>query len=722
MSATIINAAPRAILQGIRDVSGRPPVYEPEALPTHLPHVYLFTQRGPTTPQLVSGDSMVTMYGAKSFDYRSPFVTHQTVLANRVNAQGNQLMVQRVQPADAAPPATLRLAVDVMTDQIPQYERDIDGRFKLDETGQKIPTGTTVEGRVYRWLLQQVGDEGMGGGTSSDGTTTTEITRVTEDDVIRMTEEGDIRTLENELGTAATSVGGMVNGAGTQSTIYPILEFEVQDFGSYGNNVGIRLSAPTTQSSVPVDDATLMDQLAYLFRIQLVERADKGSTPVVIETLHGEQFLDFAFKDGVYNPRTDQELSFGQTFLEAWNQEASGGYPAIRGPIGNYHIYHDYLEQLLEDAQAVEAAYGTVPEDPEAKHLVNLLTGYTHDATPYYALTVRGPSADGVLFTENSTHYCRGGYDGVMTFGTFDAEVARQLENYGDLEADLMDLSYYPQSVIYDTGFTLETKKKMFVPMGRRKDLWVVVSTQDVSMPQNRPSEESSIAVSLRTAARMYPESEIYGTSVCRAIVMGHSGFLVNSTYKGLLPLTIEFADKCARYMGAGNGIWDDGLGFDMPPNNQVKLFRGVNAPFKKATIRNRDWDAGLVWVQNYDRRSLFWPAVQTVYDDDTSVLNAAINMIIAVDLEKIAHQTWQDLTGITTLTPGQFIERSNRLIQERTTKKYDGRVIIEPETFLTENDSQRGYSWSCNIHMYAPNMKTVGTFTIVSHRREDAN
>jgi hypothetical protein len=149
-------------------------------------------------------------------------------------------------------------------------------------------------------------------------------------------------------------------------------------------------------------------------------------------------------------------------------------------------------------------------------------------------------------------------------------------------------------------------------------------------------------------------------------------------------------------------------------------MFRGVNAPFKSANIRSRDWDTGLVWVQNYDRRSLFSPGVQTVNDDDSSDLNSAINMMVAVDLEKVADRTWRDLTGISYLTPGQFIERSNRLIEERTRARFDGRVIVVPETFYTSNDEQRGYSWSCNIHMYAPNMKTVGTFTIVARRIED--
>lgn len=718
---TITNAAPRSILRGIKDESGRPPVYEPEAIPTHLPHVYLFTERGPTLPQLVSGDVMMRMFGSKSFQLRSKYATHQTVLANAVNGKGNKLMVQRLVPNDARPPAALRLSLDVMTDNIAQYERASDGTFILDQQGQKIPTGETLPGHVLRWVLTPV-DEDWGSASPevTEGEDGGDTVRITEDGDERLTEDGTLRVLESYMGTGSSTVGSMVNGEGVQSTLFPIMEFEVDTFGDYGNRLGVRLSAPTTKSSAPIDDETAVEQEAYLYRVQFVERPDEFTTPRILETLFGEPFVDFSFKDGVINSRTNTELSIDEAVIPAFHQEAVNGMTEMRPPFGRIHVYHEYLEEILAGLHSVEKDHGLIPEDIDAKHLINVFTGTDLYGVPYHTIKVRGPSENGVLMTEGVTHYAMGGADGTMNLDSFDRLVRNELENYGDLEADLLDTAMYPQSVIYDTGFSMDTKRAMFTPMGRRKDMYVVVSTQDVTQRQNSPAEESSIAIALRSAARMYPESEIYGTSTCRALVLGHSGYLLNSEYKGLLPLTIEFAEKCAEFMGAGIGVWSSGLGFDEPPNNHVTKFRGVNAPFKTSNIRGRDWDNGLVWVQNYDRRSLFWPAVQTVYDDDSSVLNSAINMMVAVELEKVADRTWRDLTGISSLTPEQFLARSDRLIVERTRARFDGRVIVEPETFFTGKDEQRGYSWSCNIHMYAPNMRTVGTFTIVARRIED--
>lgn len=695
MSA-IINAAPQAILQGIQDVSGRAPVIDPELLPTHLPHVYLFAEKGPTLPQLVSGDSFTQMYGTQALDPRSPFFNHQSVLANILQGAGNQFMCQRVISANAGPKARLLLSLDIVADTIAQYQRNSDGSYKLDSNGAKIPVtgaGATIAGYKAKWVVNQWLTGGEGG---------TEL-----------------------FGAVQSRVGSLVSSTSAQSQLYPILELEVSHVGGYGNNVGIRFTAPTTQSAAQLNATLAAAVQAYLYRIQIVGRTDPSVLPTVSETIEGEQYVDIAFKEDAVDTSTDTELGISSIFLDAYQNLSDPTTPNVYGPFGQLHVYEDNLKAVLAMIATAEAPEGLLPEAVGNANVswlyeVNPFTGTDFHGIPYYSLQLLGPADGGIQFTDSTTLYASGGSDGDLGNTAFDALVNSELTNYGSAEADLLDDALYPQSVIYDTGFTLDTKLAMISVLGKRKDMWVVLSTQDISLPQNTPSQESSLAVSLKTAANNFPESVIFGTSVCRALVMGHSGYLLNSKYKGLLPLTIEFAQKCANYMGAGDGVWKPGLGFDVSPNNQITMFRGVNATFKPASVRTSDWANGLVWVQQYDRRSLFWPGVQTVYNDDSSVLNSATNMMIAVELEKVAQRVWRDLTGISTLTDDQFIERSNDLITKKTTGRFDGRVVIQAETFKTASDDQRGFSWSCKIHMYAPNMKTVGTYTIVAHRMSD--
>lgn len=684
MVTTIKNASPQALLLGVQDLSGAVLTPQAEALPTHLPHVFVYGEEGPLVPQLVVGDDLVSMYGSGTFDYRGKYANHQTVLVNEVNGQANAMMVQRLKPEDAPAPASITFGLDLLkVANLPVYERNLDGSYKLDAEGKPKATGEVTTGYVGMWKT----------GKLTDG----------------------------ETGKAQKQDGSQVGADGEQSTFYPILELEVSSFGAKGNLKGVRLYAPTTNSSVPVDDDIVVDQTAALYRVQFVQRPDAASSPNVIKNNYDDQYVDFSFKEGAINPRVDTELFIDEVLLQQYRELDNVGFAPKFGPFGRLHTYHDNIAEVLGLLYAEESRYGLLPTGEGAEHILNIMTGVNYDGVPYYSYAVKGPSEGGVLLTEATTHYATGGGDGTMDFQSFDKLVRNQVANYGDLDGlDFLDDAVYPQSVIYDTGFTVETKKAMLSVIGKRKDMYVVLSTQDVSGRQNTAAEESSMAVALRTAARLYPESEVYGTPVCRALVIGHSGYLLNSKYKGLLPLTIEFASKCAKWMGASNGVWKSGQGFDLPPANQVSMFKDVNCTFKSATVRNRDWGNGLVWVQSYDRRSLFFPGIQTVYDDDTSVLNSAVNMIIAVELEKVAQRTWRDLAGISSLTPEQFIERSNRLIEEKVKARFDGRVRIVADTYYTEFDEKRGYSWSCTINMYANNMKTVGTFTIAARRNED--
>jgi hypothetical protein len=173
-SAQIVNGAPMTIMLGTQDLSTQQVTPTPEQIPQHLPLVYLYAQQGPLTTELVSGADLTNMYGTDTFDLRKKWANHATVLANTVNAQGNAIQVQRVQPADAAPPATLRLYLDVLAAQVPQYQRNTDGSFKLDSSGNQVPvtgtggTATTAAGYIAQWVVEQVTYTETDGVSTSD--------------------------------------------------------------------------------------------------------------------------------------------------------------------------------------------------------------------------------------------------------------------------------------------------------------------------------------------------------------------------------------------------------------------------------------------------------------------------------------------------------------------------------------------------------------------------
>lgn len=758
---SIIKATPRANLKGIQDLSRRTLAVEAEEIPQHLPHIYLLTERGPELPQIVIGDSFDRLYGAKSLEYKSKFATHQTVLARTIMANGNSIMVERIKPANAKT-ALLRFSLEVVRDALPQYIRNDDGTFQYGPDGLPFvdDEAGVVEGFRLFWHrgVDAYADaqKGFGLGQVNFG---------------------------YRSGSAATATGDTLsskyNGQNSQvdadSVLYPIMDLEVSSFGSFGDRVGVRIYAPSPNDESPLDTATVNVIKAFLLRIACVERPEDQATPNLIETNGGELAVDMTFKSGVNHPVTDLDLSLSTAFIDSYQDVENNPTAPKLGPFGRIHLYEENIETVLTlltqgaptfggvdvacagekafDATAVN--YGRTAAlafaNLDNRFLLNFLSGVDQNGAPYFTFnTMHSVDFGGVNFSSSITHYAEGGSDGLVegpldtatqlaNLKIFDLGVRNALDQWGNLEAKLLDSAKYPVSTVWDSGFSFNTKKKLMVPVSRRKDMWAVISPYavaewadpngDLDDNVGNPfafqgpltvSEENALAVALRSHAANYPESNVYGTPVCRAVIIGHSGKLANSTWKGELPFTIDFADKVSRYMGAGDGRWTNQQAFDDSPNNQVTMFKTVNNPWKSDTNYNKDWDAGLNWVQYFDRRSLFYPAFQTVYPDDTSVLNSVITMVACVEAEKVAQRAWRILTGNTSLTKEQFLERSNREIEDMLRDRFDGRFVFAAETFYTKADELRGYSWSCKIHIYANNMKTVGDFTIVAHRMDD--
>jgi len=756
---TIYKATPKAIVQGIRDVSRRTIPREPEQLPQHLPLFYLLTEHGPLEPQVCVGESFKQLYGERSLDYRSPYLTHQTVIMDYVNRAGNQFMVQRVKPTNGTT-AMIRLSVEFIPCEVPIYERNAaDGTIKLDNAGAPIQEMDGTDpvfaiGHRLVWRTTTAPWVSAPARLFAAGTTINDF------------RAGNVLASGEALSTLLDAADDPVT-----STLIPIMDLEVSDFGEHGNRKGIRLAAPNADDLSPGDTSAMNVLGSYLYRMSCVERPINEATANLVRTVSGEPYLELGFKNGLYHPQSGLGVSVTERFVEAYQALNDPSIAPLYGPFGRAYVYETQLNALLatlaDGGTVVNVAETTIGEgfydttaeaygrteaiaftgNASNRHLLNLFTGVDQNGVPYWSFDVRNSvKFGGVAFGENNVHYAEGGNDGLVldsnnkpnllaNLQLFDAAVGNFAANFGNLGSHMLDVAKYPCSTIWDSGFSIETKKRLLTPMARRKDIWVVLSTQAVAeysnplvplanqftyAAPNTSSEETAFATILRNAALATPESFIDGTPACRAFIVGRCGRLIDSEYRGQLPLTIDMAAKVAAWMGAGNGRWTSGQSFDEQQRNIVTLFRDINITYQNDPTYNAEWEAGLIWVQNYDRRSQFYPAFQSVYPDDTSVLNALPTVVACCELERVAQAVWRDLTGNTSLTAEQFIQESNRLITARVEGRFDNRFVIQPETFFTEADTTRGFSWGTNIHIYANNMKTVSTVTIVAHRLED--
>lgn len=699
MANAIINAAPQTNFLGTQDNSTRQPVPVPESLPTHLAKVYLYAQTGPgpNAPQLVGGDSMTQMYGVDTFDYLKSYANHQTVLANTLDDAANQMMIERVIPLDAAPPANLRVYLDVLATTVTDYQRNTDGSIKVDSTGAPVPV---------------VGAAGQIAGFTAKFVTA----------YIAPDEDGNTQI---GLGTILPGDQTTTGQTPAQSMRYPLFDLAVPHIGAEGNWHGFRMWAPTQQSSTPIDDTILTNELVYPFRFAFANKTTGNGTPSIVAGQDGSQYYDLTFKPNTIDTSTTQQLYIGDRLIQAYqNLNDPTGLPPQWGPFGTLFTYDDNIALLINEFYAAEFPYadsfsdftGAVGEE----FLFNFVSAVSSQNSPYHSYQLVTATANATRFTENTTVFASGGTDGTMNDVSFAALVSTAVLQYADPNSYLQDLATYPESIIYDTGFPLQTKYDLCSFIAVRFDTAVVLATHDDSQPALTAAQDSALAIALRTRLQLFPESDYFGTATMRGVIVGRSGTLLSSLYTKRLPLSIELASKAAAYMGSGDGVWKNVFSFDQDPLNQVTLFTDISVTFTPATVRNQDWDNGLVWVEAYSRRSYYFPAFKTVYDNDTSVLTSFFTMMACVELEKVGDRVRRKFSGNSKLTPTQLVDRVNKEAVAQTNQRFDGRFTIQPNTFFTDADTQRGYSWTLMLKIFAPNMYTVATLIIQANRISD--
>lgn len=150
-----------------------------------------------------------------------------------------------------------------------------------------------------------------------------------------------------------------------------------------------------------------------------------------------------------------------------------------------------------------------------------------------------------------------------------------------------------------------------------------------------------------------------------------------------------------------------------------MSSFIDHNAIFRNVVPRNKDWQNGITSAEPYDhRQSVFLPGVQTVYHDNTSVLNSFYPMVICCHLNRIGELAWRKFTGDSKLTALQYASRVDEFITTETNGCYDQRADITPRSYYTAADTRRGYSWHTDIEGLFDGMKTVETLTIIAGRR----
>lgn len=690
---TLSNAAPKFIFGGINDKSRGTMVRGEETYPQHMPLLRLFTETGPTETTLVNNasGSFNSIFGARTLDRRDKFHNLQSLLAETMLAEGNSFFVKRLKPEDAPKPSRIIIGIDMVDDKIPKRTRDLGGFYY---------PGTDADDIEY---------DSNGNPVMVDGVRAKIVM---------------IHDNETEVGQQDLIDGSFLStDTGAQSQIVPLLEMPVSFFGKAGDMSGFRMWAPTTNDNIPFDEKTTDEFKTRMYRAQFMRRDSNSASPVVVPTAAGENYVDMCFTPGAYSASTDKEYYIEETLVQSYEDDGiSSGQPPLYSPFSEVHVYQSNLEavqsHLYNKEMAVNPAAATTMTDPGQ---FDVFTGIDVDGDPYHGLLLEGPIKGGVFLGKDTTVYASGGGDGTTDLDEYEKLVNRENLNFGQLGDEYDNVAVYPFSVIYDTGLSMDSKYQMMNVLGARHDLRCIFTTY-VEKEQRMPtkSEEVSRAQALMARLRAYPESTLYSTPVCRAEIIQQTGRLATGGYTKPVPQVIDYAQRWARMAGAGTGIMREGQDIDVSPNNHVELIKSPNVKFFNERTQSNIWDSGATYTLSYDRRRQYYPALRSVYADETSVLLSPITVAICCDVIRLIRLVHANLSGNAKLTRPQFIERSDNLVLELTEGRYNERVVIEPETYFSEDDDRRGFSWHCKVKVYANNPKTVMFFDLETYRMED--
>lgn len=687
VSINLINAAPMTYSLGTQDNSTRQVSIIPTPIPNHCPKTFIYAAKGEGDPIFLTPAGILRYFGSDTFDPNKAYYNHATAMLETISAAANSSVVQRIIPDDAVT-ANMTIYLDVLTTTVNIYQRNSDGSIAYDANGAPISTGTT-QGYKVKWVKQFY------------------------------TTENDVQT---KLGMATQKTGTMTDpGTGATSTMYPIFDVAANSPGNFGSLSAIRLWAANYKD--PIDPSVLTKGRVFPYFFSMYTSPDVNTSPSLVNSLLGAAYVALGMKK-----TTPLGLQPFKDVMTSYNNTENASLPYTLNDLNTLNVYQANIDLLTTMFITAEIPYAdagwdftasSVPADD--KYLFNIVSGSNFSGIPYTTYQFVDDS-DSFRFGKLTNVFTSGGFDGTMSAQAYDTAVATLMAEYLDPDAKVQDLALNPESIIYDSGFGVNTKLALTQFIGLRKNTNVALSpyvVNDNDIP-NDVALDISVATLLKARLSLFPESDYFGTPVMRGYVIGQSMLLNNSTYAKRVPLTFDIASKMASYMGAGNGVWNSSYDPEGQPGSIISTGKSIKPEFLSATARYNNWFLGLNWAQAYDLRSFYTPAYKTIYNNDTSVLNSFITVQAIAAINTIVNTMWRGMQGISKLSAAQFKRKIVDYMNDATKGLFDGRFVIIPVPEITALDAERGYSITLAVKVYAENMETVLTTYTQAYRMTD--
>ena len=669
------NGSPMNYKRGMQDNSIPPLVRKPIGDPIHKPLVYGYSARGRENEAFpVAGDNLLSMFGRDILNLRGEYTTFYTPMIEMFNANANEMMFQRVMPDDAKL-AHHRMCVEYIEKDVPVYERDLSGSIMYDTNGDPKTTGVMpgVE-LVFRQM---------------------DITE----------QNGLFRNGKKHDGTI-----------GDGSTVMPLWDYKGPYRGKDVNGFGYRMSVLHPKSEIPATAAYCEEVGARVYNIEYVETLEGVTSPVTWKALTGASNVNFSFMPGAYYKPMRQDLDFEDVVPKAYRKMTPDvGMLPDDGPFEDMYIYRENLEVILNLAMTKLA------NAPKDKYLVDIFNGVDLNGNPYDGLVVNAKGVAGASnFSTKHTHFFTGGSNGSMSHDNYDELVRREMLLFprdGMVQYD--NELKYSLGCFWDAGFSFDTKEAIVGFISRSRNTFIGLCTQVYNQPRADIAGEESAKIALNAMVAAAPESIEFGTPAARAVIMGQTGILRNSSYKPAVPGIYALADLFSKYMGAKEANCNPAFRFGRGKDTVIETLSDISIPYKAPEVYASDWDVGLVGIRSYDYYRYFIPAVCSAYPNDRSVLNNCIFTFLMTYIFRVSDRVWADFSGESRLTREELARDVENELTRRLAGKLDGNATIVPKAYFTAEDISNGYSITVDINAYGGVMNTQFNTSIRVFRRE---
>lgn len=514
--------------------------------------------------------------------------------------------------------------------------------------------------------------------------------------------------------------------------VVPILEFETANPGRWGNQIGLQ---------VFVADERKQNSLgamlgAVIYEAVVVEEDEFTGKQRVINNLSGESSTFFTMKRDSY-AKDFYPLDDETTAESIFNRDSAY--------VNNINYYFDdimtasYIQPTGAVTRQEYFKYFKLNIESVAQLALNPNLFWKED------LLTAIQTDNNFAFKRNLTAFAMGGNDGFKT--TSPSIVENRLEKHRLYETacyswlasidetnPIVDMARYPYSTLWDSGFTRLTKEMFKNVLIYRKDVWIAMAASSVHryyeeggetyfdyQPKLNTQESISLAIMYRSMFTGIPESQTYGTPTVRATLVCQDGVNRNSTYRKRQTINADLFEKICNYCGSGEGKWNAEKAFDSKQLNVLDNWHDMSMDYMSPNILGYSWDAGLIYVQNKDTRRKFYPTYQTLYPDDTSVLNNIFTMMACCWIEKKHYQAWTRVTGDSKSTDLEIAEKLDQYLNSSLMNAFDGRFITVSKTEYSRSDKLNGFSYTTSTDIYSTVTKHTANYKITARRMSES-